>query len=199
MSWYTVALFAHIVGVLILFISLVLQWLIILRVRHASSVTQAREWSGLVKGITRLAPVSGVLILGAGIYMTVTAWSLLTTWVDVSIAAMGIMMIFSMGVAGRRLRAIQRAAAETSTSDAIPAALQARLEDPALWVSIQTAVTVALGIVFMMTTKPSLTVSMVSVFVSLALSALVGMLTLRPHRTAPVQAIALPVNKASTH
>lgn len=194
MSWYTVALFAHIVGVLTLFITLALQWLITLRVRRAGSIAQAREWSGLAKGISRLAPVSGVLILGAGIYMTVIAWSLLTTWVDVSIAAMVLMMVFGTGVVGRRLKAIQRAAAEAS-ADTIPAALQARMDDPALWVSMQMAVAVALSIVFMMTNKPSLTISIVAVLVSLALGALIGTLTLRPRRVA--QAVALPAKRAS--
>ncbi|MFI5274353.1 MAG: hypothetical protein ACHQ4H_15065 [Ktedonobacterales bacterium] len=185
-------------GVLILFISLALQWLVTLRLRHADSVAQVREWSSFARGINRLAPISAVLILGAGIYMTVTAWSLLTTWVDVSIAAMVIMMIFGLGVAGRRLKAIQCAAAEASAIDAIPATLQARLDDPTLWVSMQMAVTVALGIVFMMTTKPSLTISIVAVLVALVLGALVGRLTLRPRRAAPVSTIALPMNQAST-
>jgi hypothetical protein len=43
MSWYTVALFAHIVGVLILFITLATQWLITLRLRDAGSMDQVRE------------------------------------------------------------------------------------------------------------------------------------------------------------
>jgi hypothetical protein len=197
MNWYTLALFAHIVGVLTLFISLALQWLITLRLRRASSVAQAREWSGLAKGVNRLAPVSGVLILGAGIYMTASAWSMVTTWIDVSLAAMGIMLILGMGVVGRRLKAIQRAAAEAveATTNTIPAALRARMDDPTLWVSMQMAVAVALGIVFMMTNKPSLTVSIVAVIVSLALGALVGALTLRPRRVA--RAIALPIKQES--
>src|SRR5258708_14362700 len=146
MSWYAVALFAHIGGVLTLCITLALQWLIRLRLRGGSSIAQAREWSGLAKGLNRVAPVSGVLILGAGIYMTALAWSLLTTWIDVSLAAMGIMMIFGIGVVGRRLTAIQRAAeAVEAATYAIPAALQARLGDPARWVSMQTSVAVALG------------------------------------------------------
>lgn len=196
MSWYTVALFAHIVGVLILFISMELQWLVTLRVRGARSITQLREWSGLVRGLTRLAPVSGVLILGAGLYMTAIAWSILTTWIDVSVAAMVIMMILGMGVAGRRLKAIQRAAAEAS-SDGIPAALQARMDDPTLWVVMQMAAAVALGIVFLMTNKPSLTISLVSVLVSLALGALIGMLTAQPRRAASAQVSTLPAKEAS--
>jgi uncharacterized membrane protein len=193
MSWYTVALFAHIVGVLTLFITLSLQWLITLRLRRAGSIAQAREWSGLAKGLNRIAPISGALILGAGMYMTAIAWSLLTTWVAVSLAAMVIMMIFGMGVVGRRLRAIQRAA-EAST-ETIDAALQSRIDDPTLWVSMQMAVAVALSIVFMMTNKPNLAVSIVAVLVSLALGALVGILTLRARRQ--TQATALRVNEAS--
>ncbi len=198
MSWYAVALFAHIVGVLTLFITLALQWLITLRLRRASSIAQAREWSGLAKGLNRVAPVSGVLILGAGIYMTALAWSLLTTWIDVSLAAMGIMMIFGIGVVGRRLTAIQRAAeAVEAATDAIPAALQARMDDPALWVSMQTSVAVALGIVFMMTNKPSLTVSIVAVIVSLALGGLLGTLTLRPRRVTPSAALRMKETSVS--
>lgn len=206
MSWYTVALFAHIVGVLTLFITMALQWLITLRLRGARSIAQVREWIGLTKGVNRLVPVSGVLILGAGIYMTASAWSLLTTWVDVSLGAMGIMMIFSMGVVGRRLKAIERATAEAiqaregsqdtpaSITDTLPAALQARLDDRALWVSMQMTVAVALGIVFLMTTKPSLTLSLVVVVVSFALGAAVGATTAR-RQQAP-QASVIGVEQA---
>ena len=206
MSWYTVALFAHIVGVLILFIAMALQWLITLRLRGADSIAQVRQWSGLTKGTSRLAPVSGVLILGAGIYMTAIAWSMLTTWVDVSVVAMGIMMIFSMGVVGRRLKAIERAAAEAtqhdqgaqdsplSVTDTLPEALRARLDDRALWVSMQVTVAVALGIVFLMTYKPSLAVSLVVVVASVALGAAVGSITAR--RQQPTHTSAIGVERA---
>ena len=206
MSWYTVALFAHIVGVLILFIAMALQWLITLRLRGADSIAQVRQWSGLTKGANRLAPVSGVLILGAGIYMTAIAWSMLTTWVDVSIVAMGIMMIFSMGVVGRRLKAIERAAAEAtpydqgaqdtalSVTDTLPEVLRARLDDSALWVSMQVTVAVALGIVFLMTNKPSLADSLVVVIASVALGAVVGGITAR--RQQPTHTSAIGVERA---
>jgi hypothetical protein len=196
MSWYTLALFAHIVGVLTLFVSLAVQWLSTLRVRHAGSIAQVREWSGLAGGLGRLAPISGVLILGAGIYMTVISWSVLTTWVDVSIGAMVIMMILGMGVVGRRLKAIQRAASEALTNE-IDATLQTSVEDPALWVSMQMAVAVALSIVFMMTTKPSLTISVISVLVSLALGGVVGAMTLRS--PGMEQRVSPQVREAGTH
>ncbi|HET9112000.1 MAG TPA: hypothetical protein VFN78_14315 [Ktedonobacterales bacterium] len=189
MSWYTVALFAHIVGVLALFITQAMQWLITLRLRRASSVAQVREWSGLSTSINRLAPVSGVLILGAGGYMTAAAWSVSTTWVDVSLGAMVIMMVLGMGVVSRRLKAIQRAAALLSL-DAMPTALRTRIDDPALWVSVQTTFAVALGIVFMMSNKTDLAASVAVVIVSLALGAVIGTATLRPRRvTQPLSAV----------
>src|SRR5260370_39743301 len=98
MSWYTLALFAHIVGVLTLFITMAMQWLITLRLRRAGSIAQARERSRLVKGINRLAPVTGVRTLGAGVYMTASPRSILPTGVAVSLAAMVVMMNLVMDV-----------------------------------------------------------------------------------------------------
>jgi hypothetical protein len=196
MSWYNLALFAHIVGVLTLFISLAVQWLSTLRVRHAGFIDQVRVWSGLASGVNRLAPISGVLILGAGIYMTAIAWSVLTMWVDISVGAMVIMMVLGMGVVGRRLKAIQRAASDAPTNG-IDVTLQTSMEDPALWVSMQMAVAVALSIVFMMTTKPNLTISVISVLASLALGALVGVVTLHSRRME--QSVAPHVREAGTH
>lgn len=45
MSFYSLALFAHIVGVLGLFIGIGLQWTSILRLRRALFVAQVREWA----------------------------------------------------------------------------------------------------------------------------------------------------------
>jgi hypothetical protein len=199
MNWYPIALFAHIVGALTLFISLALQWLSALRVRRAQTLTQAREWSGLARSVNRLAPITGVLIVGAGVYMLVVAWSMTTAWLDIAIAAMLLMMILSMGISGRGMSAIQRAtiqapaqASAAGATDAIPAALQARIDAPALWLALQMSVAVALSIVFMMTTKPGLLGALVAVIVALALGALVGWMTLRPRRVG--QAAALHVN-----
>lgn len=174
--WQSLALFAHIVGALTLFISLALQWLITAQVRRADTLARVREWSGLASGLNRLAPISGVLILGAGFYMTLTRWSLLTTWVDVSLAAMLLLSALSMGVVIRRLKGIQRAA---STADNLSAELRTRINDPVLWVAMQMAFTVALSIVYMMTIKPDLASSIVSAIVALVVGAALGMATLR--------------------
>ena len=69
MSLYTLALFAHLVGVLSLFIGMGLQWTVIVGFRRAQSISQMRLWSGLLRPVAMLGPLSAVLILLAGGYM----------------------------------------------------------------------------------------------------------------------------------
>jgi hypothetical protein len=61
---------------------------------------------------------------------------------------------------GLRLAAIGR----TINADrgALPAALRRGLRDPRLWVSLQTRLGIVLGIVFLMTVKPGLGVSLLA-------------------------------------
>lgn len=178
MSLYPYAVFAHLLGVLSLFIGMGLQWTTTFRLRRAQTVGQVREWAGLVRGTGQLAPVSGVLILGAGIYMMVVAWSLTTPWIMVSLAAMALMMVFGMVITSRQLRAIQRSAMGAGTpTDSISPELQRQTHNPVLWVSTQLAASTALGIVFMMTTKPDLAGSLLTIAAALTVGALVGVAT----------------------
>lgn len=178
MSLYTLALFAHLLGVLGLFIAMGLQWTMTLQIRRARTIAQVREWGSLAKGLRWLNPVTGVLIIGAGIYMFVTAWSMNTPWIVVSLAAMLLMMVFGMGIAGRRMKPIQQAArAAAPSAETIPAELQRRIHDPLLWIGTQLAASTALGIVLMMTVKPDLGVSLLVVGVAIALGLVAALLT----------------------
>lgn len=196
MSLYTLALFAHLLGVLGLFIGMGLQWTITRRLRRARTIAQTREWSSLIEGVGKLGPASGALLLVAGIYMTVTAWSMTTPWIVVSLAAMLFMMALGMGVTTRRLMAVQRAAATAEASaEAIPPGLQRQIDDPLLWLSTQLAGSTALGVVFLMTTKPGLGGSLLVVGVALVLGALVGVVSVKLWRSP--RAATIPMEEAS--
>src|SRR5215831_14312311 len=143
MSWYTLALFAHILGVLGLFVGIAFDWATILRLRRAQTVALAREVTSLVGFQARLIQLSSLLLLVAGIYLTVTAWGWGTPWILLSLAALIVMGVLTGGVNGRRLAAIRKAAAEGSDGT-IPPALQRRAADPVLLISVQTAVLVGL-------------------------------------------------------
>jgi predicted integral membrane protein DUF2269 len=179
-SLYTLALIAHILGALGMFIGMGLQWAVVFRLRLARTVDQVREWSGLSRIAGRSGPVSGVLILAAGIYMTVTSWSLTTPWIVVSLVAMLLMIGIGMGVTARRLRAIRRATLAGEADGAAISPDVARLiQEPVLWVSAQMTVGIAVGIVFLMTNKPGLVASLVAMAVALGLGLIAGLATVR--------------------
>jgi Predicted integral membrane protein (DUF2269) len=199
MSVYTLALFAHLLGVLRLFIGMGLQWTITLRLRRARTVAQVREWSSLIGGVGKLGVASGALLLVAGIYMTAIAWSMTTPWIVVSLAAMLFMIVLGMGVTTRRLKAVQRMAAMAEArAAAIPPELRRQIDDPLLWISAQLAGGTALGIVVLMTNKPGLGGSLFALAVALVLGGVVGGVSVKRRRNPrATQSVSIPLEEAS--
>lgn len=182
MSLYALALFAHLIGVLSLFIGMGLQWVVIIGFRRARTMTQIRLWSGLLRPVTMLGPLSAVLILLAGGYMMFTAWGVGTPWIVVSIGAMLLMAALGMGVTVRKLRVVQRTAMGYGFSDVITPKLRKHIYNPMLWISAHLASGIALGIVFLMTTKPGWLASLLVMAVAMALGAITGATTAKPRR-----------------
>lgn len=172
----TLALFAHVVGALLLFLGIGLLWISALRLRSVRTVAQAREWSGLARVVGRMGPIAGALILLPGIYMMVTIWGV-TPWIMVSLAAMLVVMTPGMIVSGRGMGAIRKALVAGADADAIPAEARRQIDRPALWNAIQVWAATGLGVVFLMTTKQGWTGSLVVIGVSVALGLAVGMLS----------------------
>lgn len=196
MTWYSLALFAHILGALGTFIGLGLQQTILLRLRRAQTLTQVREWGGLMRGVARIGPVSGAVLLIAGIYLTLTAWSFSTAWIDVSLATMLLMIVLGMVGTGRRLGSIQRAALSANAHNGdIPTHVRQLLAHPMPWIFAQMTTGMAVGIVFLMTTKPNLVGSLLAIAVAMLLGIVVGAVTATPRQTA--QAAAIPSREAA--
>ena len=191
MSFYTLALFAHILGVLGVFVGLALDWTTILRLRRARTVALVREVTSLVGFQARLIQISSLLLLIAGIYMTVTAWDRGRPWILVSLAALIVIGALSGGVDGRRLAAIRKTVVEASDGT-IPPALQRRMTDPVLLTSVQTAGLIGLGAVFLMTTKPDLLGSLITLAVAVVLGVLSAQPWRRPRETRAQVAEAQP-------
>src|SRR5438067_1791317 len=114
MTFYSLALFAHIVGVLGLFIAIGLVWISMLWLQQARTMGQVRERIALASIQERLLPAASMLILLAGIYMTVTTWGWATPWIDFSLAALVVMGALGGAVINRRLKVIRIA---SSTAD----------------------------------------------------------------------------------
>jgi uncharacterized membrane protein len=187
MSDYTLALFAHIVGVIGLFIGIALDMATIARLRRAQTVAQVREATGFVTFQARLIQLSALLLLVAGMYMAATVWEG-PPWILVSFGALIVMGALSGGLNGRRLSAIKKTAADEPSAASLSPAFQRRLTDAVLLTSAWTAGMLGLGVVFVMTTKPDLLISLLVLLVSVVLGVLFAQLGRRPR---PAGALAL--------
>ncbi len=192
MNSYTIALFAHIVGVVVMFMSTAIESLCLHRMRGATTTDQLREWASLNKTIGMLFPLgSGAMVL-SGLYMALTAWSLTVPWIGLSLAVVVAMGVFGTRVNTRRLEAIA-AAAETEPSGLIPAALARRIQDPILLATVHALAALAFGVVFLKVTRPDLVVGLAALAVAVA----VGVLSARlASRGGSVPAEARPTGPA---
>jgi len=181
MSIYTIVLFLHVSGAIGYFISTG-TWLFGLSaLRRARRVEQVRALTNLVGRSGPLFGISVLLILATGLYMALTAWGLRTGWIDV--ALISLILIAPLGTAfiEPRRRAIDRLAREAPDGP-LSQALEQRTQDPVLLTALQTLAALLLGIVFLMTTKPSLTGSLIVMAVALVLGLASGLLVSRATR-----------------
>ena len=85
MTFYPYALLLHIVGVLGMFIAIGLEQAVLFRLRAAKTTALVREWSRVMSTVDKMFPISGVVILGAGLYMVFTTWGWSQAWIDISL------------------------------------------------------------------------------------------------------------------
>ena len=189
MSIYTIALFLHVSGAIGYFIGIG-TWLFGLSaLRRAQRVEQVRALTNLVGRSGPLIGISVLLILATGLYMALTTWSLKTGWIEVALVSLVLIVPLSTAFIEPRRRAIERLAREAPDGP-LPQELEQRTHDPVLLTALQTVAALLLGIVFLMTTKPELTGSLIVMAVALALGLTSGVLVSRPRRTRGQGAVA---------
>lgn len=146
MDLYSIVLFAHIVGALLVFVLLTVEGL---GLRFGFAYAQVNRVLG---------PVSAVLILVPGLYMMKVQWGW-TGWVVTGIVAYALIAVLGAYTGVRVLRGgMDRAAAVMSWAVRIG---------------------MALGVVFDMTIKPGVLVSVLGVVAGIALGMAAGMVARR--------------------
>ncbi len=166
MNSYSIALFLHIAGALGFFTALGLEWTSLRQLRSATTAEQVREWLRFPDGMKRVGMASMLILLAAGFYMMATVWHGVA-WIIVTLGAIVLMIILSMAVTGRRMAVIGRAV--ITERGALPHTLSVSLHDPVLWIAMQTRVAIALGIVFLMTVKPDMLGSLLTIGIAIVL------------------------------
>ncbi len=148
----SLVLFAHVVGVLALFVALALEWLSLESVRRSTARPEALTWLRVSAALPRVSGLALALILASGFYLGARVGVLGNDWMRASYAALLLMAIIGGPVAGPRIRALRRAA-EDPSDRALPA-LRAAASDSLLRVSLRVRVVFGLAVVYLMIGKP---------------------------------------------
>ena len=162
MNLYKISLFLHVLGALILFIALGIEWLTYTRLKKTSTVQYTREWMGNLMILRKAHPIALILILIPGIYMMVDIWKG-AAWIIVAFICMVAMAILGNAVTGKRMMQIGKSLQNNAVDmNEVRNKFNQKILLNSIW--IRTAIGVA--IIFLMTDKPALTGSIITVAVA---------------------------------
>ncbi len=159
MNIYSIVLYLHIVGALLLFVAMGIEFVTVSRLRSAGTAEQVRDWLGVLGSLRVIGPVALVTILVPGLYMVATSagWQ---PWNALALLAMVVLAALGAASNAARIPIIGRSIGPLRGP--LPPEARARLRDRIVWTSILTRIGIGLGIVLLMTVKPDLVASAVA-------------------------------------
>lgn len=190
---YDVVLFLHIVGVIMLVISLAYTLGGLFAAQRATDVAGIRGALSFLPVAERLIPVAMMVILGAGLYLVsqgeAASWN--TGWVDVALAIFALMSVLGPAVESKRTGRLRERALETPLGP-VTEELEALRRDPVLTHTALFGSCQIVAFLFLMTVKPSLGGAIGACAVAGAVSVVLARLVLRP-ALAPSEEPVAPV------
>lgn len=169
MSWYSIALFLHIVGALGLFAGISLEQAGLRRLSRASTTAALREWLTVMRARRRVEGPAGLALLVTGFYMVSTSWGR-HAWIGLAFAGLVMIALLGAFVTGRTVNALM--AALPSGDRPIPPALRQRVGSLPLRTGAALRASLALGIVFNMAVKPDAQGAVLTLVVAMILGGL---------------------------
>lgn len=150
MNGYTIALFFHLLCVLLACAASAVAMFASLKLRAAADAAEASEWLSVVRRVVPSFPVAVLGLLATGGYMThqLRAWTV--PWVDAAMVGLGLIVMLGSGIEAARGRLLGR---ELSASGLSPRA-RSLLRDPVAWTAKMSTLTLVVAVVFVMTVKP---------------------------------------------
>jgi uncharacterized membrane protein len=169
--WFAMALFFHVLGVVILFATVSLIVVCEARMRASQRAAQLREWADLANISSKSLAGVSMIVLVPALYLVPQGWSFTTPWVLAALITFVMLAVLGARVTGPRVEAIQRAAA-AQIDDVVPASLHERTCDPTLQYAKWTRIALLVWFLFLMTNKPDLA----GILLSLGAALLAGVL-----------------------
>jgi hypothetical protein len=154
MTIYSAVLFIHVVSAIGLFIALAAEGAIVVRIRSAQSVEEARFFIRVFQRVRIVAIPSFVGVLVGGMFLA-SKWGEGTYWIPFAMGATLVIMLIGGFVTGIRIARLRKVLSSAENDVSIEA-LSAMTKDTALLLSYGLRVGLGLGIVFLMTAKPDL-------------------------------------------
>lgn len=165
---YKIALFLHVTGALMLCVVIALEWLCIISIRNSNAMDRIKEAVSNYSRVGIIGDIAAFLILIPGIYMMVVVWD------DARWGIFGLFGLILIGViggifTGRKMKKIRKI---IKTNDESSQELGKLLKNNSMWFSIKLRTAIFLGVIFLMTVKPGLAGSMITMVISILLGSI---------------------------
>ena len=128
---YQVVVFIHLGFVLGLCCTLCVEWTTLSGMRRTNEADPFRAWSRQLQVMERFHPLWAVGILATGAYLTTTAWTWSTAFIDASLFAVVASAVIGGAFNGPRFKRLDTASAALETG-VVPAALRKDVNAPGL-------------------------------------------------------------------
>ncbi|HSD63993.1 MAG TPA: hypothetical protein VLB50_09345 [Ignavibacteriaceae bacterium] len=171
MNLYAIALFLHIGGAIGLYVGLGMEGLILRHLGYAETNSQALLWGNSMKIMRIVFGVSSLLLLIPGVYLAEVVWGW-TPWVITGLVLLVVLSAYG-SVSGKKIAA--NVFSLSKNNEPIPAETKNNLRDPKHLRFYKMRLPIAAGIIFIMTIKPDLLVSIVSIIVSLIIGIMLSL------------------------
>lgn len=148
--------------------AIAIEWLCIINIRKADAIDRIKESVFNYSKVGIIGDIAAVLILIPGIYMMVVVWD------DARWGIFGLLGLILIGliggiVTGRKMKKIRKIIKMENKSSQ---ELGKLLQNNSLWFSIKMRTAIFLGVIFLMTVKPELAGSIITIAISIILGAL---------------------------
>ena len=179
---HNLVLFAHILGAFGLIAAYTIEAIGLRGLRGATRRDEALLWFSISRGIVmRLAPASLGVILIAGLYLMATSGGP-RGWTVVALASF--ILLAAVGAVGTGLRMARIGPAVNRAVDPLTDEVRTALHDRVLLLSLDVRLAMAVGILFLMTLKPTALTSVAVIVLAIAVGLVAGLLPARENRNA---------------
>jgi hypothetical protein len=188
MSLYQFLIFIHVLGAVALFVAIGIEAVSLARLRQAETVADARVWLRSLKLPGRLGPIAMLTALASGAWMMKVSWGY-QPWIAVALVALVGMAVTGGAISLRGMRRL-RTALRAETGSGLSERARTIRSSPALVTSLRIRIALGVGILGLMTMKPSDHATAVLVFGTAALAALVASIGFARRSGAPTHPTA---------